>query len=57
MYDHFDTSDPLDTKFLADMFIVQKEYRRAFIDPSKPEILNKENSLIIAKIEDCIDRL
>ena len=46
MYDHFDLSDPLDSKFLSDMFVVQKEYKLAFSD-----------SGVLASIEQCVRKL
>ncbi|CAI2359050.1 unnamed protein product [Moneuplotes crassus] len=59
MYDHFDMDDPRDTKFLADMFIVQKEYRKAFTDlpgsGTDSKITCKQG--LISKIECCIDNL
>jgi uncharacterized BrkB/YihY/UPF0761 family membrane protein len=42
----FDMSDPMDIKFLADMFVVQKEFRNAY-----------KNTDMVDKIQQCIDEL
>ncbi|CAI2387264.1 unnamed protein product [Moneuplotes crassus] len=68
MYDHFNMDDPKDTKFLADMFIVQKEYRKAFTEGTEEKLLEGSlfcqspgtpicNQSLVTKIEQCIDNL
>ena len=43
MYTHFDLWDPLDSKFLSDIALIQKNYKQAF-----------DQNILITKIEDCI---
>ncbi len=59
MYDHFDMEEPMDVKFLADMFIVQKEYRKAFLDYEGGDIPGGQKGIqqLVDRIEQCIDKL